>query len=156
MKHFYYNGKEYNYVREALNPTGKYTGYGDCLIRTIMRVLNRLNKEDWYEIYDDLYKLGLTKCKVFNSPEIIFLYMDDKNFEYKILSRDHIKVLDFLDTHRKGTYMIGIGRHIFAYIDGVIYDASEYNEFREKSNKYYFEISLVDEDILYYYKKGTD
>ena len=113
------------------NNTKKYSASAcnDCSVRTLCKITGK----SWYEVFNDLITTGITLKSMPDSIKVI----------HKVYASNGLKLLKvkgtvgaFMAKHKTGAYAIMIEHHMFAYIDGVIYDSVD-------------GIPLKDEDIEY-------
>lgn len=156
----YLKDHKFRYV-ENYKPLGGAEHAGDCLIQAVMNSTGKTSIEDWERIYAELYDIGRKQFKVFNHPDVYKEYLEDLGYEVKIVAKKDenykdykIKTADFLDEHAEGNYIIGVGRHAFAYIDGIIYDESKDMTSSNMPFIYYtFELASAFHYIQFYAKK---
>lgn len=108
------------YIYYNPNPTGKVTK-GDCVIRAICAATGF----GWYEVYDDLCDEGRRLGDWGNSDPVWGAYLRRLGFVRRSLPNtcpDCYTAEDFARDHKRGTYILGTGRHAIAVVFGVIYD----------------------------------
>ena len=82
------------YIKSNINPQNKQVG--DCVIRAISTALN----QEWERTYIDLKSKGLTRYIVPDTCPNCYT------------------VKQFADDHPEGVYIIFVGQHVVAVIDG--------------------------------------
>lgn len=133
----YLDNKPYKLNHLNLNPLQEQYA-PDCSIRAIMIATGKTTPGDWLKIYDDLYKLSILRFKIFNSTDNIALYLSYLDFELYFRPKkkesytnkynnidEKITVNNFIKEHMVGTYIIFVPNHMFAVIDGVVYERSK-------------------------------
>lgn len=108
------------WVRCNPNPRRKHVS--DCVIRALAIAL----KKRWYDVYDDLYVVGLVEANVSCDDEVWGLYLRMNGFEPFLLPQSCPRcttIREFTRYYPKGTYVIGTGSHAVAIIDGDYYDS---------------------------------
>lgn len=104
------------------NPNPCHKEAPDCVIRALCIALNR----NWFEIYDDLCRLGREECNVPSADAVWGLYLYRQGFEPFLLSRNCPQcttIRTFCRFYQNGTYIVGTGSHAVAVIDGNYYDS---------------------------------
>ena len=91
----------------------------DCVIRAISEGLGM----DWFDVYDDLYKIGRVRCLVLNDKDCFREYLSDvkglKMIVPKVTKgKKRLKVEDF----KKGTYILSLAGHLTTVKNGVLKD----------------------------------
>ena len=107
---------EYNPNPIARNDTG------DCVIRAVSKALNI----SWEEAYIRLCISGFAMGDLPNSDSVFGAVLRMNGFKKKALPDacpDCYTVANFAIDHPYGTYVLGLGGHAVAVIDGDIYDA---------------------------------
>jgi hypothetical protein len=108
------------YVYYNPNPAKK--SAGDCVIRALCKAF----EADWESIYAALSVQGYMMHDWGNSDPVWGAYLRSKGFVRYVLPNtcpDCYTIEDFARDHKKGTYILGTGRHAAAVVDGVIYDS---------------------------------
>lgn len=108
------------YIHFQNNPMGKYVG--DCAVRAISKVMDM----EWEEAYMELAMQGLCMGDMPNANSTIAAYLYLNGFErhnIKSLCPDCYTVKDFCMEYPRGTYVLGMGEHVLAVVDGNYYDS---------------------------------
>lgn len=106
------------------NPNPKRKEVPDCVVRAIAIAMNRR----WYDVYDDLYRIGREECNMPNSDEVWGKYLYRLGFEPFLLPESCpqcVTVKMFCHIFRQGVYIIGTGYHAVAVINGDYYDSGD-------------------------------
>lgn len=108
-----------NYKYFNPNPAGK--NAGDCVIRALCAVLG----EPWKSVYTALSVQGYKMHDWGNSDPVWGAYLRSRGFSRSAIPNtcpDCYSIADFAESHQKGAYVLGTGRHAVAVVDGVIRD----------------------------------
>lgn len=104
------------------NPNPKKNKAGDCVIRAICKATNR----DWDSVFTDLIKLAFEMKYMPNDSEVWHEYLKRNGFVRHSLKvkkgQKRIRVNEFAERHKKGTYILKVANHIVACVDGYYYD----------------------------------
>lgn len=113
------------------NPRMRSTDCFDC----VQRALCRLFGMDWNTVYRELFEIGYTSGFMANSINTITKYASMHGFTTIDFEGgpSGIKLGPFLTKHRKGGFAISCCGHMFAYVDGVIYDNRHCVDFIEET-----------------------
>lgn len=102
------------------NPRGKQVP--DCVVRAIAIALGM----DWYEVYDDLYRVGRREADMSSSDAVWGLYLKLNGARPFLLPEncpECVTIRAFCRMYPRGRYIIGTGGHAVAVIDGNYYDS---------------------------------
>ena len=125
------------YVYYNPNPGNKFVG--DCVVRALSIVLN----SSWQDTYIGLCTLGALMYDMPNSNAVWAEYLKSRGF-YRGVIPDTCPycytVLDFVEEHPTGTFVLGTGSHVIAVIDGNYFDTGD----------------TGNEVPIYYWRKGDD
>ena len=88
----------------------------DCYIRAFCKVLNF----PYEKVYNDLYNIAKDGYLQMNDSFVINTYCTRYGIQYYYPASGLI--FQFMQSHKKGIYMIQTKRHIVAYINGTLYD----------------------------------
>lgn len=108
------------YVYYNPNPLNKKTT--DCVIRMLCKVLGL----DWTMSYLELSTVVLSEYEMPSSNYIWETLLLEHGFKKRLLPTTCpvcMKVRDFVNLHRDGTFVLCTGSHVVAAIDGKYYDA---------------------------------
>lgn len=110
------------YVFYNPNPVGRFTM--DCMPRALAKVLDI----DWDSasvlLCNNAIKMATVEC----SNEVLAAVLRQYGFYMETINmecRDCYTAEDFCNEHFKGTYVLGLGEHVCACIDGNLYDTSD-------------------------------
>lgn len=115
------------------NPNGKLVG--DCTVRAISIAIG----DDWETTYFGLALQGLVMADMPSANAVTTAYMKNKGFKRRTIPDtcpDCYTVKDFCADHPHGTYVLGIGTHMVAVIDGCYCDSWDSGN---ETPVYYFE-----------------
>lgn len=116
----------------------------DCSVRALCKVTGY----DWETIYNKLFKVAREMNAMPDSIRVITKVAGDYGFsKFEDIS---CCAAAFMLTHPVGTYMIELEDHIFAYINGVMYDSVNGKVLKKSEIEY--EI-LQDVAAVYYINK---
>ncbi len=104
------------------NPNPRRAHVEDCVIRAIAIATDRR----WYDVYDDLCRLGREECNVPSANATWGKYLYQLGFEPFLLPDscpNCTSVKRFCEMYPHGTYIIGTGSHAVAVIEGDYYDS---------------------------------
>ena len=94
---------------------------GDCVIRAISILL----QQSWDQTYDELYLQGKQMCDMPSSNDVWAEYLFNKGYSRFIIPDtcpSCYTVKKFCHDNPKGEYLLAIGTHVVAVIDGNYYD----------------------------------
>lgn len=94
---------------------------GDCVIRAISTLLN----QTWDETYIGLAIQGFISADMPSSDDVWGDYLIYKGYERRVLSHECpncLTVREFAERYDKGRYLLFVGGHVVAVIDGKYYD----------------------------------
>ena len=94
------------FIKENLNPLNK--NVGDCVIRAISKLLN----QSWGRTYLELAVYGYAMADHQNADEV-WLPVDCPNC---------MTVREFSEKYKDGRYLLFVGEHVVAVINGAYYD----------------------------------
>ena len=103
------------YVNYNANPQQKQVG--DCVIRAISTVLN----QDWERTYIELAIQGFMMSDMPSSDSVWNEYLKNKGLSRRIVPDtcpNCYTVRQFADEHPTGIYVVFVGQHVVAVIDG--------------------------------------
>lgn len=103
------------YVNYNANPQQKQVG--DCVIRAISTVLN----QDWETTYIGLAIQGFMMSDMPSSDSVWNEYLKAKGLKRYIVPDtcpNCYTVRQFADEHQKGHYLVFVGQHVVAVVDG--------------------------------------
>ena len=101
------------------NPQGK--SVGDCVIRSISKVL----EYDWERTYIELAVQGFMMCDMPSANAVWGAYLRNKGFKRHLIPDscpEFYTVADFAKDNPDGKYILATGSHVIAVIDGNYYD----------------------------------
>lgn len=99
----------------------------DCVIRAVSIALGR----SWFDIYDDLCRLGKQECNMPSADAVWGKYLYRMGFEPFLLPQSCpvcVNVRTFCLMYPEGRYIIGTGTHAVAVINGDYYDSWDSGE----------------------------
>ena len=103
------------YIKSNINPQNKQVG--DCVIRAISTALN----QDWETTYIGLAIQGFMMSDMPSSDSVWNEYLKSKDLTRHIVPDtcpNCYTVKQFADDHPKGRYLVFVGQHVVAVIDG--------------------------------------
>ena len=103
------------YIKSNINPSGKQVG--DCVIRAISVALN----QSWEKTYIELAIQGFMMADMPSSDSVWNEYLKNKGLIRRIVPDtcpNCYTVKQFADDHPEGVYIIFVGQHVVAVIDG--------------------------------------
>lgn len=96
--------------------------YGDCVIRSLTKALNK----EWLEVFDEMQPLSRELQVPFNCRPCYEKYLDNKGFTYKGISNGkgtkRPTVDRFAKDHPTGVYVLRVAHHLVTVVDGIYYD----------------------------------
>lgn len=104
------------------NPNPQRNNVGDCVIRSISKVLGY----DWERTYTELAVQGFMMCDMPSSNAVWGAYLKNKGFTRHIISDrcpNCYTVADFAKDNSDGKYIVATGSHVIAIVNGNYYDA---------------------------------
>lgn len=107
------------FIKENLNPLNK--NVDDCVIRAISKLLN----QSWGRTYLELAVYGYAMADYQNADEVWNEYLFDKGYRKALLPVDCpncMTVREFADRYKDGRYLLFVGEHVVAVINGAYYD----------------------------------
>jgi hypothetical protein len=91
----------------------------DCSIRAICG----LTGESWENVYTGLFRIGLARHRMLNTPYVAEEYLSEYGFiDIKSYLNDITNPLEFMYKYKNGEYIMIIPGHTFYYSDGTLYD----------------------------------
>lgn len=102
---------------EEWNPNDKSRTY-DCYICSLLFFAKN---ETWESLFDEITNICRSNYTVSNDPVVIETEYHKYGFVRDTFWQGK-RLLDFIDSHKEGSYIIKIGSHYFAYQDGIVYD----------------------------------
>lgn len=103
------------FIRYNGNRDGK--NVGDCTVRAISTALG----QDWDTTYWGLCIEGYIQADMPSSNQVWGRYLKKYGFRRHSPS-DDVTVLEFAETHSRGTYLLALDRHVVAVVEGEIID----------------------------------
>lgn len=103
------------YIKSNINPSGKQVG--DCVIRAISVALN----QSWEKTYIELAIQGFMMADMPSSDNVWNEYLKNKGLTRYIvpdICPDCYTVRQFANDHPTGSYVVFVGQHVVAVIDG--------------------------------------
>ncbi len=103
------------YIKSNINPQNKQVG--DCVIRAISTALN----QDWERTYIELAIQGFMMSDMPSSDSVWNEYLKVKGLKRYIVPDtcpNCYTVRQFADEHPTGIYVVFVGQHVVAVIDG--------------------------------------
>lgn len=103
------------YIKSNINPQNKQVG--DCVIRAISTALN----QEWERTYIELAIQGFMMSDMPSSDSVWNEYLKNKGLSRRIVPDtcpNCYTVRQFADEHQKGHYIVFVGQHVVAVIDG--------------------------------------
>lgn len=104
------------------NPMGRMVG--DCVIRAISKAMNCR----WEDAYIEIALQGYLMCDMPSSNAVWGAYLRGKGFTRHTIPEDKMEgytVDQFCTDHPSGVYVVALGSHVVAVVDGCIYDTWE-------------------------------
>lgn len=96
--------------------------YGDCVIRSLTKAMNK----EWIEIFHELLPIAESFQCMPNSDVCYKTYLKQNNFTYHGISnkKGSIRptVESFAKDHKQGTYVLSIAHHLVTCVDGQYFD----------------------------------
>jgi hypothetical protein len=108
------------WVEYNANPKGRKVG--DCTVRAISKAVG----ETWEDSYSGIALQGFLMCDMPSANSVTTAYLKRKGYRRRTIPDtcpECYTVEDFCQDHPHGTYILGIGNHLVAVIDGDWYDA---------------------------------
>lgn len=116
------------------NPKG-WIHEGDCVVRSLSKAMDC----QWTEVYQELYRIGLKKCRMLNSKPVYEQLLIEKGWiKHKMPRHANNKrytVEELINERSKGTLIISMANHLTTAIDGTLYDT--WNCGRKSVGNYY-------------------
>lgn len=103
------------YIKSNINPQNKQVG--DCVIRAISTALN----QEWERTYIELAIQGFMMSDMPSSDSVWNEYLKNKGLSRRIVPDtcpNCYTVKQFADEHPTGIYVVFVGQHVVAVIDG--------------------------------------
>lgn len=107
------------FIKENLNPQNK--NVQDCVIRAISKVLN----QSWGRTYLELAVYGYAMADLQSADAVWNIYLSDKGLKKYVLPSncpDCTTVREFSERYKEGRYLLYVGEHVTACINGSYYD----------------------------------
>lgn len=117
------------------NPQGRTVG--DCTVRAISIATNK----PWYDVFFSLALQGAIMCDMPSANAVTTAYLRSIGFKRRTIPEtcpECYTVTDFCKDHPHGVYILGIGTHMVAIIDGNYWDSWDSGN---ETPVYYFEKS---------------
>lgn len=108
------------FIKYNPNPNGNLVG--DCVIRAI----SKLTDQDWDSTYIGVCLQGFMMKDMPSSNSVWGAYLLSNGFSRGYIPNtcpDCYTVKDFCYDHQNGSYLLAIGTHVVAVIDGDYYDS---------------------------------
>ena len=102
------------------NPKGKLVG--DCTVRALSIVTGK----DWHDTYFGLALEGAMMCDMPSANTVTTSYLRRNGFRRCTIPNDcpqDYSVADFCADHPSGVYVLGIGSHVVAVVNGDYWDS---------------------------------
>lgn len=109
-----------SWIKHNPNPNGK--SVGDCTVRA----LSVATGETWEDTFIGLALQGLFMADMPSANTVTTAYLRRKGFRRYTVPEscpDCYTVEDFCNDHPSGVYVLGIGTHVVAVIDGSYWDS---------------------------------
>lgn len=103
------------------NPEGN--NVSDCVVRAI----SKAEDKTWDETYEKLSKIAQHEGILLDDVEFVEGYLDKR---YKRQCHYSKTVGEFLNEHRRGTYLVTMQGHITVIVDSVLYDTFDCRDTR--------------------------
>ena len=107
------------FIKENLNPLNK--NVQDCVIRSMAKVLN----QPWRRTYIELAVYGYAIADLPSADAVWNVYLLDKGLKKYVLPSDCpncMTVKEFAERYKEGRYLLYVGEHVTACINGDYYD----------------------------------
>lgn len=107
------------FIKENSNPQKKRVD--DCVIRAISKILG----QTWQQTYIELAVKGFEMADLQSADEVWNTYLYDKGLKKNIIPNNCPKcttVSEFLQMNPEGKYLLFVGGHVVAAINGNYYD----------------------------------
>ena len=107
------------FIKENLNPLNK--NVQDCVIRSMAKVLN----QPWRRTYIELAVSGYAIADLPSADAVWNVYLLDKGLKKYVLPSDCpncMTVKEFAERYKEGRYLLYVGEHVTACINGDYYD----------------------------------
>lgn len=102
--------------------------FGDCVIRTLTKVLDR----EWIEVFEELIPYAREFQCMPNGKKCYETYLKDNGFTYHGISNKkgskRPTVESFTKSHKEGTYVLRVANHLVASSNGKYYDTWDSGE----------------------------
>lgn len=95
---------------------------GDCVVRAMSKLLD----EDWLNTYIDLCYRGALACDMPSSNMVWSAYLRElgyNRFSIPNTCPNCYTIKDFCVDHPRGAFMVAVGDHVVAVVNGDYYDA---------------------------------
>ena len=130
------------------NPFG-FTNGEDCSVRAVCALLyaekKQMTEEDYQEVYRKLASTGARLGRIMNHIWVIAEFLKEHGYAAAEPKED-VTVGSFLCTHKTGRYVISFDIHVYAYINGVIYDIGSMFEADETALGHYIDVVYCPEE----------
>jgi len=123
------------------NPNPKKLETGDCVVRAMCKATGK----DWDTVYRELFELGFELKCMPNSDEVWKEYLVRNGFILRKMvikkGDKRLRVAQFAEKFKKGTYVLNVANHIVTCQDGYYYDSwdcgnkSMYNYYEKPTNE---------------------
>lgn len=118
--------KNYKYYQP--NKKDLKDNYGDCVIRSLTKVLDM----EWLKVFDSLLPYARELQCMPNGKPCYENFLKDNGFVYVGISNKkgskRPTVDRFAKDHKTGTYVLRVAHHIVAVVDGYYYDTWDSGE----------------------------
>lgn len=103
------------------NPNPQWKSVGDCVVRSISKVLDY----DWERTYIELAVQGFMMCDMPSANSVWGAYLRNKGFTRHVFPDscpDCYTVADFAEDNPNGKFILATGSHVVAVVNGNYYD----------------------------------
>jgi len=100
------------------NPNPLKRSTGDCVIRAVSAVTGK----DWDTTYVEMCVKGFDLKEMPSTDNVWRAYLSERGFKRYIIPIVGYTVKDFCEDNPHGTYLLFVGEHVVAVMDGDYYD----------------------------------
>lgn len=108
------------------NPKDKRNNAGDCVVRALCYVTGM----NWYDVFNELVKISLKKCRMPNDPLVYNKFLSDRGFIKQGFGkpkegkkRPIVETFNAFEGHEEDPIILVCASHIVAYQNHVYYDS---------------------------------